>query len=62
MRTATYDTRIAVGDKRALKKLMGIIEIKVMNDAVAECCTEYLAFLGIVNNESTWKGGPRIPS
>ena len=34
---------------------MGIVEIKVMNDAVAECRTEYLALLGIVNDESIWK-------
>ena len=37
---------------------MGIIEIKVMNDAVTECRTEYLALLGIVNDESIWKARP----
>ena len=55
MGATSFDARIRVGNKRALEKLMGIVEIKVMNDAVAECRTEYLALLGIVNDESTWK-------
>ena len=50
--------RIRVGNKRALEKLMGIIEIKVMNDAVAEHAANTFALLGIVNDESIWKARP----
>ena len=59
MGTTSFDARIAVGDKCALEQLMRIIKVKVMNNAVAECRTEYFALLGIVNDESIWKARPR---
>ena len=59
MCATSFDARIAVGDKCALEQLMRIIKVKVMNNAVAECRTEYFALLGIVNDESIWKARPR---
>jgi hypothetical protein len=49
------NTGVGIGYKRSLKQLMCVIEIKMMDNSVTEHSCENLAFLRVINNESTWK-------
>ena len=52
MRTTTHYAAVGVGNKRAFKKFVGVVEIKVMYNAVTELCRKYLAFLRIIHYEA----------
>ena len=56
----TLDARITVGNKGPLKKLVGIAEVEMVHDAVAEHGSEHLALLGIGDDESISTVAPRI--
>ena len=52
MRTTAHYAAVGVGNKRAIKEFVGVVEIKMMNNAVTELRRKYLAFLGIIHYEA----------
>ena len=58
MGATALNARIGVSNKSALKKLMGIAKIEMVNDAVAEHRCKHLSLFRISNNESTSTAEP----
>lgn len=57
VRTTAHYAAVGVGNKRALKEFVGVVEIKVMDNAVAELSSKYLALLWIVHYKAlAWQG------
>ena len=58
VRAAPLDAGVAVADKGALQRLVRVVEVEMMHDAVSKQRSEDLSLLGVVDDESTWTVGP----
>lgn len=52
MRTTTHNATVGIGDEGALKKFVGIVEVKMMYNTVAELRSKYLALFWVVHNKA----------
>ena len=52
VRSTSNNATVGIGNECALKEFVGVVEIKVMDNAVAELRRKYLAFLWVVHYEA----------
>ena len=49
MRTTVHNATVSVGNESTLKEFVGVVEVKMMYNAVAELRRKYLALLWVVH-------------